>query len=224
MATRHACGTWLIILDLSPQFDDDWGPFAGSSSDPPQPEAPEPLNPFGQNLTSADWAAEFHREAAASSAMEEQGGESFSPSQTAADDPFVDLYEADFRKNDLTVKLGGGANTAERARRRSSASSAGSDLTAAQAGNEDAPLGPGVDSSTTEPSVSRVSSLAQRDLANELDFWQDDGRLVRKIDDGVGGQREVAVPLDDVALAISASDEPAASNPTHNARDVDSAE
>lgn len=140
------------------QLDDDWGPFAGSSSDPAQPEAPEVLNPFGQNLTSADWAAEFHREAAASSPMVEElalsDNESFSPSQTAADDPFEDLYEADFRNRDVTVRLGGGAQTAERARRRSSASSASSDLTAAQAGNEDAPLGPGVDSSTTETTVS----------------------------------------------------------------------
>ena len=131
------------------QFEDDWGPFAGSS-DPPAPQ-PASDNPFEQNLTSADWAAEWHKQVETDSALQPDAGAG-PASPTDNDDPFGEFASA-------PVPLA--AMTSDRDRRRSSASS-GSDHAAAQAVDKDAPLGPGVDASKTETTVSSLSLQAER--------------------------------------------------------------
>ncbi|KDN50850.1 SAPS-domain-containing protein [Tilletiaria anomala UBC 951] len=185
-------------------FDDDWGPFAGSS-DPPTAES---SNPFAQNLTSADWAAQFHREASSAAFDDpdaQANSDSASPSSRDNDDPFVDFFDPEFRNKDLIISPPAGNVVAERARRRSSASSGSSDPSAAQAVHAEEPFGPGVNATKTETT--------------------DDGRLVRTIDDGVGGQIQVAVPLDDVALAVAseAAQREDASIPKPAAEDGESA-
>ncbi len=200
-------------------FDDDWGPFASSSSDPPASAEPASnSSPFGQNLTSADWAAEFHREAAANSPSfltEELSADSgdMSPSLSAGDDPFVDVFEADTGEKEPRVNLGRSPLSPTRVpshlRRLSSTSSNSSDNAAAQASDSEQPLGPGIDVANTEASVScslRSSVWVTRPFRVELTTHNpalQDGMLTRIVDDGLGGKREVRVPLDDVALALA---------------------
>ncbi|EPQ26944.1 uncharacterized protein PFL1_05578 [Pseudozyma flocculosa PF-1] len=188
--------------------DDEWGPFADpadgdpnkTSFDFPSTSTSAAGNPFAQNLTPADWSAQFRREgtpdapfvddddSSSSNGSSSGGDNDGTGANRDGDTPFVDLLDpSTLRRTDVVAQtharrpsLGqleaSSLPPVEPRRRGSSASSGSSEPIALQATDGESPLGPGV-----------PADIEQRD----------DGMLQRTLEDGT----VVVVPLDEVALA-----------------------
>ncbi|PWN52971.1 SAPS-domain-containing protein [Violaceomyces palustris] len=214
--------------------EDEWGPFADpgeSNFDFPSSSTVaggSGTNPFSQNLTPADWSAQFRREGTPDipmggddddddedSSIGSDNEDRSSTSPKDGDTPFVDLLDhstlrrqdvvaaAHARRPSLTLSetppasapgaSGGGG------RRRASSSSGSSDsASAAQAVDQDKPLGPGVPDDIEQT---------------------EDGMLKRTLEDGT----VVIVPLDEVALAKESEEAPpsTASGDKEGSQEVD---